>query len=179
MALAALPGSPEKKLESRNARKVLSLLAMRLKPLGFQRTKPTFFTRPGPCVIEFVHLHKYTFGPCFRVHLGVRVRSDDFIAAALNGPTSDGIEDPDCPGRRLQDFEFVTEEASLEACAELLHQWVISSGLPWFASLAQPAALLDTGSPLRQEEKAALRLELENPTAVQVSAATLHALNAA
>ena len=89
----ARPGSPEKKQESRDAQKVLRLLARKLETLGFRRTKSTFFTRPTKLGLEFVHVHKFSFAASFRVHFGLRVRTDDFPAAHLNGPTSDEIRD--------------------------------------------------------------------------------------
>jgi len=179
MSLTALPGSPERKQESRNARKVLRLLEVKLTSLGFQRTKPTVFTRRGQYVVEFVHVHKFTFGPSFRVHFGVRVRTDDFPANHLNGPASDAIADPESPGRRLYRFEFTPNEVSWESCAEAMHQCVRTDGLRWFASVTDPVTLLSPGSPLTPNAKAALKRELEQPSSVQVSAATLRVLNAA
>ena len=175
----ALPGSPEKKQESRDAQKVLRLLAGMLKPFGFQRTKPTFFTRPGKYVIEFVHVHKYTFAASFRIHFGVRVRSDEFPAAGLNGPSSDGIPDPESPGRRLYDFDFTAEEVSWKRCADLMLECINNEGLSWFASMANPTALLSSGSPLTQNAQMALQREMESPNCIQDSEATQRALNAA
>ena len=77
MPHAAVSGSLEKKQESRDAQKVIRLLAKKLKPLGFQRTKPTFFTRRAQYGLEFVHVHKFSFEASFRVHFGFRVCSDD------------------------------------------------------------------------------------------------------
>lgn len=179
MSRPALPGSPEKKQESRDAQKVLRLLAGMLKPFGFQRTKPTFFTRSGTYVIEFVHVHKYTFAASFRIHFGVRVRSDDFPAAGLNGPCTDGIPDPESPGLRLHDFDFTTDKVSWKRCADLMLQCIANEGLSWFASMANPTALLSSGSPLTQNAQLALQRELESPNCAQVSAATQRALNVA
>lgn len=175
----ALPGSPEKKQESRDAQKVLRLLAGMLKPLGFERTKPTFFTRNGPYVIEFVHVHKYSFAASFRVHFGVRVRSDDFPAAGLNGPCADGIHDPESPGRRLHDFDFTPDAVSWKTCANLMLQHVANAGLSWFASVSDPTILLSASSPLTQNARLALQREIDFPDSVQVSEATQRALNAA
>lgn len=176
---APLPGSPEKKQESRDAQKVLRLLARKLMSIGFQRTKPTFFTRPGRYVLEFVHVHKYTFGPAFRVHLGVRVRTDYFAAAHLNGPSSDGIADPESPDRRLYDFDFTATEANRESCAEAMHQYVATDGQCWFASIENPAALLSTDSPLAQSARVALQRELEQVSTPCVSEDAQRVLNVA
>lgn len=174
----ALPGSEEKKQESRDAQKVLRLLAKKLKPLGFERTKPTFFTRPGRYVLEFVHVHKYTFGPFFRVHFGVRVRSDEFAAAHLNGPAADSIQDPDTPGDPRYDFSFGSSEASREACSNAMLQFVSSEGTHWFSLLANPTALLSSNSPLTHSAMTALQRELKEPSFAHVSEATKKALNA-
>ncbi|MBR7747086.1 hypothetical protein [Undibacterium baiyunense] len=175
----ALPGSPEKKQESRDAQKVLRLLAGMLKPLGFERTKPTFFTRPGEYVIEFIHVHKYTFAASFRVHFGVRVRSDNHPAAGLNGPSSDGIPDPESPGRRLYDFDFTAEEVSWKRCANLMLECITKDGLSWFSCMTNPTTLLSSGSPLTKDARIALQREMESRNCVQASEATQRALNAA
>ena len=41
--------------------------------------------------VEFGHLHKFTFGPYFRVHFGIRILSDQNQDISLNGPDSDSI----------------------------------------------------------------------------------------
>ena len=179
MTHAALPGSPEKKQESRDAQKVLRLLAKKLKPLGFHRTKPTFFTRQAQHGLEFVHAHKFSFEASFRVHFGFRVRSDDFPAAHLNGPTSDEIRDPALPGYRKYEFDFSTDEASWESCAQAMYQCTASEGLEWFASMTNPVFLLSSASPLTPTARAALRREIEHPSESVMSEATRRALNAA
>lgn len=176
--MLALPGSEEKKQESRDAQKVLRLLAKKLKPLGFERTKPTFFTRSGRYVLEFVHVHKFTFGPIFRVHFGIRVRSDEFAAAHLNGPDSDGIQALEMPGRRRYDCSFGPNEASWELCSEAMHQCVSAEGMHWFSLFANPTALLSSNSPLSQSAMTALQRELEEPSVAHASEATKRALNA-
>lgn len=179
MSRPAFPSYPEKRQESRDAQKVLRLLAGMLKPFGFQRTKPTFFTRTGPYVIEFVHVHKYTFAASFRIHFGLRVRSDEFPAAGLNGPCTDGIPDRESPGLRLQNFDFTADEVSWKRCADLMLQCITNEGLSWFASMDDPAALLSSGSPLTQHAQLALQREVESPNCVQISAARQRALNVA
>jgi hypothetical protein len=174
----ALPGSAEKKQESRDAQKVLRLLSKELRSIGFERTKPTFFTRSGRFVLEFVHVHKFTFGPSFRVHLGIRVRSDEFAAAALNGPHSDAILDPatSSPYR----FSFSTSPADLALCSSAMATFVVTEGLPWLSAVDDLAKLLQPGpSPLAASAIAALAREVENPTVAVASAATREALNAA
>jgi hypothetical protein len=74
----------------RAAEKVRRAVTKHLSASGFVRGKSTFWARPRGHVIEFVHLHLFTFEPAFRAHCGIRVLNDDFVAAALNGPDSDG-----------------------------------------------------------------------------------------
>lgn len=178
MPPSALPGSEEKKQESRDAQKVLRLLTKKLKPLGFERTNPTFFTRSGRYVLEFVHVHKFTFGPIFRIHFGARVRSDEFAAAHLNGPDSDSIQDPEMPSRRRYDFSYGPNESSWESCSEAMFQCVSSEGIDWFALLANPTTLLASNSPLTQSAITALQRELKDPLCAGASEATRRALNA-
>jgi hypothetical protein len=179
MPTNAQPGSPEKKQESRDAQKVLRLLATKLRTLGFQRTKSTFFTRSSQNLLEFVHVHKFSFAPSFRVHFGIRVRSEEFPAAHLNGTSSDEIGDPASLGQRRYRFEFGTEEESWELCAQEMYKCAAAEGLHWFKSLSDTALLLSPASPLTAKAKEALRVELQNPRNVQTSEATLRVLNAA
>lgn len=168
----ALPGSLEKKQESRDAQKVLKRFESRLKPLGFKRTKPSFFVRPGKHILEFVHVHKFSFAPSLRVHFGARVRSDDFSGSHLNGPCSDGIAEPGNPDRRRDDFDYTTSEESWEQCAEAMLQCVLEEGSRWFAALEDHGVLLSASSPLSAAAVDALRTELEQPCSARVSDAT-------
>src|ERR1700712_4884643 len=137
----ALPGSPAKKQESRDAQKVLRLLAKKLQPLGFERTKPTFFVRPGKVLLEFVHVHKYTFGPRFRLHLGVRVRFDQYVAQALNGPAFDGAPGGSEPVAQSR-FNYQSDVETMAACAEAMAQTVKTAGNQWFDAISNPEQLL-------------------------------------
>ncbi len=179
MPAAAHPGSPEKKQEYRDAQKVLRLLAKELRLLGFERTKTTFFTRSTALGIEFIHVHKFSFAPVFRMHFGFRVRTDDFPAAHLNGPTSDGIRDPVDPERRRYDFAFDASEASWQSCAQAMYSCASAEGLEWFATINNTVTLLASTSPLTLNARAALRREPQSSSAVAASEATRLALNAA
>jgi hypothetical protein len=179
MPASARPGSPEKKQEYRDAQKVLRLLARVLKVLGFERTKTSFFTRPTELGIQFIHIHKFSFAPAFRMHFGFRVRTDEFPAAHLNGPSSDEIGDPAAPGRRRYNFDFDTTESSWLSCAQAMYACASTEGEEWFSGINNADALLASTSPLTQGARTALRLELENPAAAGVSEATRQALNAA
>jgi hypothetical protein len=173
-----LPGSPERKQQSRDAQKVLRLFAHRMRELGFERTKPSFFIRPQPWVIEFVHLHKYTFGPCFRSHLGIRVRRDDWSSVALNGPTADVRYYED--GAWARRFEYTPDPASMHKCANDLADYVSTDALSWFETVCDPYFLLTADdSPLYKQEKAALSEALRNGIQSETSDATRKALNVA
>ena len=137
----ALPGSLEKRQESRDAQKALRLLAKKLQPLGFERTKPTFFVRPGNVLLEFVHVHKYTFGPRFRLHLGVRVRFDQFVAQALNGPAFDAVPGTSEPGAQTR-FNYRSDVETIAACAEAMATTVETAGNQWFEAMSNPEQLL-------------------------------------
>jgi hypothetical protein len=68
------------------AERVRRSVTSKLQALAFIRGKTSFWARPQTHVIEFLHLHLFTFAPAFRVHTGIRVLNDAFVAAALNGP---------------------------------------------------------------------------------------------
>jgi hypothetical protein len=149
--------------ERAGAGKVLTRLARALGPLGFARTKPTFFTRPRELVIEFVHLHKFRFGPAFRVHLGLRVTNDPFDAAALNGPNSHVYTCPGPPGGRRYDFHYGETPEAIDRCAAELADFVRLVGEPWFGSWRDPQRLAGAAdSPLDSEASGALRAALKN-----------------
>lgn len=157
----AEPRSLEKKRESLDAQKVLRLLAKGLAPLAFTRTKPSFFTRPGELVVEFVHIHKYTFGPMFRMHLGIRVLNDTKKDGMhLNGPQIDGCLDA-AASRYTARFEYGQDAESIAACAALMTEVIHLQAEPWFASMRPAHQLLDSPeSPLRSQSKDALRAAL-------------------
>lgn len=169
----AEPGSSERKRESLDAQKVLRLLAKALTPLGFLRTKPSFFTRPCDLVVEFIHIHKYTFGPTFRLHLGIRVLNDaKEDGMHLNGPQIDGVLNA-ATSRYLARFEYGQDAASIAACAALMAETVRLQAEPWFASMRPVRQLLDSPeSPLSQQSKEALRIALSgifNAEAIAIS----------
>lgn len=177
MLQLALPGSPEKKQEARDAQKVLRLLAKKLRPLGFERTKPTFFVRPGKVLLEFVHVHKYTFGPRFRLHLGVRVRFDRFAAQALNGPAFDGAPGANEPGAQGR-FNYRSDVEAIEACAEAMAQTVETVGNEWFDAMIAPEELLAIyRSPTTPISIDTMEIALADPGAVVASDETRRAFN--
>lgn len=167
----AWPGSPEKKQESKDAQKVMRRLAQRLKPLGFERTKPTYFTRVDEFVVHFVHVHKYTFGRCFRVHLGIRVKRDEAPHSNLNGPISDWLEDGSTGHH--QRFDYGPTPESIDACAGTMFSFIEREAVNWFQTFSSPDELLHSlESPLHARDKDCLRQALQNPAGRVPSAAT-------
>lgn len=136
---------------------------------GFVRGKSTFWARPREHVIEFLHLHLFTFAPSFRAHCGIRVLNDDFAAAALNGPDSDRCWSD---GRRTYSLEFTEDGERIARCAAEIARFCAEVAVPWFERFAGPRILLASESPLN--ERARLNLErsfrgLANPETVQFS----------
>jgi hypothetical protein len=108
-------------------------------------TKPTFMVRPCEGFVQFVHFHKYSFGPCFRVHFGIRVMNDSLPAVALNGPSSNSVGN------------YWPDEEQTMICTSRLIELVQKEGLPWFSDLATTEALLSSPkSPLIERDRLAL-----------------------
>jgi hypothetical protein len=152
----------DKASERAGAGKVLTRLARALRPLGFARTKPTFFTRPRELVIEFVHLHKYSFAPDFRVHLGLRVTNDPFGAAPLNGPDSHAYTCANPPGGRKYRFAYHLAPETFDRSAGELADFVRLVAEPWFERWRDLDRLVTAPeSPLGDDARAALRAARE------------------
>jgi len=144
----------EKRVERSQKDKVLRRFRRLLGPHGFERTKSTFFTRPRQFVIEFVHVHKFTFKPGFRIHVGLRVTNDAFEACSLNGPYSKGA------GLRL---DFGASEQSVDQCAAEMLQYVQDVAEPWFRRWRNIDQLLhDPTSPLDPDARTCLREATES-----------------
>jgi hypothetical protein len=139
----------DKKTETTNAEKVKKQLADLLKPYGFIRTKPTFYTRVLNDRIEFVHVHKFTFGSVFRVHIGIRFLCDTFEAVALNGPDSDSY-------RHNKDFDlsYYNENETIIKCANNMLDFIIKVGFEWLERWKDAYMLFNNqASPLKIETK--------------------------
>jgi hypothetical protein len=100
-------------------------------------------------VIQFLHIHKYTFGPYFRMHICIRVLNDPTATCTLSGTEE----------RQLAkvDFEYGTDVAAIQACAEVMARFVADFAEPWFASWSNEALLSDTSFlwPIPRESLAA------------------------
>jgi len=147
----------DKKRERLARDRILRRLNRLLESLGFTRSKSTFFIRRSQHVVEFIHLHKYSFDPDFRVHLGLRVLGDPFEAVALNGPDS---HDAVC--RKEYDFHFNESAESIERCADSLFRFCAEDGEVWFKSWRNLERLIKhSSSPLGIEAKNALASALQ------------------
>ena len=152
----------DKAIERSHKEKILRRLAGFLRELGYARTKPTYFTRPRGLVVEFIHLHKYTFAPAFRVHMGIRVTNDTFAAIALNGPDSQPYVCAGSPGGRRFNFYFYEAPETVERCATELADYVVTIAEPWFLTWQEHSLLLESSdSPLSSEAKACLRSAID------------------
>ena len=163
----------EKSVERSCHGKVLRRVGGLLASIGFRRARSTFFIRRQEWVVEFIHLHKYSFAPSYRVHLGIRVLNDVFPVQALNGPNSHPYTCGGSPDGSRYSFDFRSDQASIEGCSAEIHRWCAEVGLPWFNQFHDPNALLTDGtSPLDENEKARLRLAMaceSDPDAVGAS----------
>lgn len=111
----------ERKTERSNAGKIMRMFARKIEAQGFKRKKQSaWFAKEFGHIAHFVHVHKFTFGPCFRVHLGVRVLNDSFEAITLNGPDF------------TQGFDYSDDEGSLEPCAIRMYEFAQRDGKNWF-----------------------------------------------
>jgi hypothetical protein len=152
----------DKATEKSCHRKVLRRAAPLLAQLGLERRRSTFFVRCKPLIIQFVHLHKYSFAPGYRLHLGIRVFNDCFTACALNGPDSHPYTCPSSTNGARYCLVFGADESSIRQCADEIYRWCFEVGEPWFLRFGEAAVLLTSpDSPLREAEKERLRLALE------------------
>lgn len=140
----------------------------RIEPLGFVRTRASFWTRlrDHGLTLDFIHFHRggSSYGaPLFgavdtRVHFGIRVMNDRFSDRALNGPESD----PETlrAGRYHLSFNAKSNH-NYDRCLTDLVRIVQEVGEPWFERFDDPDALLnDPGTPLSEAGRESLRAAL-------------------
>jgi hypothetical protein len=148
----------DRKVERSGRDKVLRGLANRLRSSTYQRTKPTFFVRPTTFAVEFIHVHKFSFTAGFRVHAGLRVLADPFVAVALNGPNSDPYRSPNSPNGQRYHLSYGNDAHSIERCADAMAAWCCDVAEPWFVRWRDLDALLShADSPLDATAKSNLR----------------------
>lgn len=139
----------DKSREQTLARRIVRTTARNMGPFGYALTKPTYICREYPYLIAFFHFHKFTFGPQFRVHFGLRVLNSGFPAPHLNGSS-------------FATDAYRADEKSVRDCIQTLTEMVIRDGLPWVESWLAPEKLVsDSASPLCEDDKASLRRALD------------------
>jgi hypothetical protein len=130
------------------ARRIITGVAKNLRPFGHELTKPTFICREYPHLVAFFHFHKFTFGPRFRVHFGIRVLNSDVPAPHLNGPS-------------FSAGQYRDDDRSMRDCMQTLTELLIREGLPWIDSWISPERLgSDSDTPLCEDDKVSLRSAL-------------------
>ena len=140
---------------------VFKLLTNRLRPLGFERRRSTWWQiRDGRLWLR-IHIHKFTFANSFRVHTALHVAGFEDEAVFFNGPTShDGWFEErkfGFPVRRY-DFNFQDNPESLTKCADELGDYVTRCVMPWFKKWSFEQKLLTASdSPLRDDTKECLK----------------------
>ena len=155
----------DKKLERSNAGKTLTRFTNHIKSLGFKRVKPTFWIREKELFVEFIHIHKYTFGPYFRIHTCIRPYNNSFSSVALSGPTEKELK-PEVS------FEYDTTIESVEQCATKMASFVQRYSEAWFTKWAEPSSLLEPDSPLYADQIEELKQAIEgnvNPKWVKLT----------
>ena len=144
----------DKKLERSNAAKVLRRLTNQIGILGFNRTKPTFWTREIEHLVHFIHIHKFSFGPYFRIHTCVRVLNSPLNGIALFGPSEQELVDD-------SRFTFSESLDSVENCAKSMADFISNYSEKWYRDLHKPSILLGASSVLNEQDKASLQKALD------------------
>ena len=144
----------DKKLERSNADKVLRMLTNQIKALGFMRTKPTIWVREREHLVQFIHIHKFTFGPFFRIHTCVRPLNSELEFVALFGPIEQELNE-------LARFEYSEEPSSIEKCASAMSQFISTCSEEWYSTHGTSTALLSSQSVLDAQEQMSLRESLD------------------
>jgi hypothetical protein len=144
-----LPDRERSKRLRSAAGKVMRAFAQGIQPLGFTRRSTFFFKGATAYVVPFIHVHKYSFGPSFRVHACIRVLNDPTPFLGLNGIADSSYVAP---------FDFAEEPRSIAQCADEMVRYVRDVAEPWFGQrlemLVEAEGLL--GSAARQALREAL-----------------------
>jgi hypothetical protein len=137
----------DKKIETQLSNQIKSKLAKLFIEYDFKRSKSTFYTRALEDRIEFIHIHKFSFGPMFRIHIGIRFLCDPFDSIALNGLDSDSF-------RAGFDLSYTDDSISLELCAANIFKWYEKNGEVWFQKWRSLKMLMESKeSPLSENVK--------------------------
>lgn len=147
----------EKKIEQANAQKVLRRFTKHIKNLGYTRTKPTFWVREQTNLVQFIHIHKYSFGSCFRIHTCIRPYNASLDFIALIGPTEREL---------LSDasFKYAKTIDSVEQCAIKMSSFVQRQSESWFDQWSDPNSLIGASSPLDEQHQKEFKQALDGNT---------------
>jgi hypothetical protein len=179
-----MPTAPEKSFTSivrAGLERACRDFTARVEPHGFHRTLKMFWTRRNPLTVDFIHFHRSgsTYGAPrtasvdIRVHFGIRVLNDDFVAAALNGPHSDvGTVRA---GQYHLRFNAETD-STYDRCVDDLARFVVEQGEPWFQRWSSVDALLQSDSPLRPQDREFLLAARDGQAGAERVAASLKIL---
>jgi hypothetical protein len=162
-----------KKIEQATALKICRAFARELKTLGFKKATDKNLYREKEHIIEFVSIHKYTFGPCFRLEPSIRVKNDPLEFLALTGICSDGASYEGCPSVYFHDIEYTENEDSFSICVKRMMQYINEVAEPWYKQWDDPINLIiSDNSPLKVDEKSYLSNSIEgkgDPNAIAYS----------
>lgn len=140
-----------------SAKKILTLATPKLRALGFERARSTFFVRERQYWCEFIHAHKFTGGRQFRLHAGIRILASPSEALILNGPET-------LAGDRRFFLSFVNSEDSWERCSGEFPKFASLVAQPWFDTNATLEALLAESGLLDAPDREALTAALRGET---------------
>jgi hypothetical protein len=144
----------DKKFEKSGHQKVLRRFAKRLKELGFEKYKSSFFLRQKGDLIQFVHLHKFTFATEYRIHLGIKLSDDKDNNFYLNGLVSSQYQCKDNSSGKKYNFSYHKTNETIERCVENLFQFCKVIGENWFNDWNDIDKLLKSpNSPLKVENR--------------------------
>lgn len=132
--------------ERRDAAKVVRRFAKQMKAKGYFQ-KSSFFSQEHSHLLRFIHVHKFSFGPCFRLHACIRVANDSMGFLHLNGIS------------REDEFAFDQGDLSLSTCADSMLRFVAEVAEPWFETQTTDV-LLRSNSILGEEPRQALQSAL-------------------
>ena len=122
----------------------------RVEPLGFQRTRKMFWTRRREHTVDFIYLFRKgsSYGGArnasvwMRVHCSIRILNDDFPGAALIGPSSDDLGNPEISASRYHLRFNAQTWSTFDRCINDMERFVKEHGEPWFARFREAQELL-------------------------------------
>ena len=165
----------DKTLERSHAKKILRRLAKDLASLGFSKVSDTLHCHQRDYVLEFIAIHKFSFGPSFRICFGIRVINDNFPQPAINGPCSDSYQWKGQPTHGKYDMRYQAREQTIEPCVRHMFEFCKNIGVPWFSRWANEQDLLTSPeSPLKPPQREVLALAIAGKANVEHIKVTKH-----